>query len=53
MTPHSQDWEDFIFIDPNIVGHSTMWLLNYQQADGAFVEVWKAKLTRIFLINDH
>ena len=51
MTPHSQDWEDFIYIDPNIVGHSTMWLLNYQQADGAFVEVGK-KIGTIFVIND-
>ena len=34
-----QDWEDFIYIDPNVFGHSTMWLLNYQKADGAFVEV--------------
>ena len=33
-----QDWEDFIYIDPAIFGHSTMWLLNYQTQDGAFVE---------------
>ena len=33
-----QDWEDFIYIDPAIFGASTMWLLNYQKADGEFVE---------------
>jgi hypothetical protein len=33
-----QDWEDYIYIDPQIFGHSVLWLLNYQRDDGAFVE---------------
>ena len=33
-----QDWEDFIYIDPQVFGNAVMWLLNYQNTDGAFVE---------------
>ena len=33
-----QDWEDYIYIDPQIVGTAVMWLINYQHIDGAFSE---------------
>ena len=33
-----QDWEDYIYIDPQVFGHAVMWLLNYQNSEGAFVE---------------
>ena len=33
-----QDWEDFIYIDPQVFGNAVMWLLNYQNAEGAFLE---------------
>merc|ERR1712059_192626 len=33
-----QDWEDYIYIDAQVFGHAVMWLLNYQQTDGAFLE---------------
>ena len=33
-----QDWEDFIYIDPEVFGNAVMWLLNYQDKDGAFLE---------------
>ena len=33
-----QDWEDFIYIDPEVFGHAVMWLLNFQNSEGAFVE---------------
>ena len=33
-----QDWEDFFYVDPLIVGSAVMWLLNYQSIDGAFSE---------------
>ena len=25
-----QDWEDYIYIDPMVVGSAVMWLINYQ-----------------------
>ena len=25
-----QDWEDYIYVDPLVVGSAVMWLLNYQ-----------------------
>jgi len=33
-----QDWEDYIYIDPEVFGHSVMWMINYQSVDGAFQE---------------
>ena len=33
-----QDWEDYIYIDPNIFKHSVLWLINYQNVEGYFVE---------------
>lgn len=33
-----QDWEDFIYIDEKVFGNAVMWLLNYQNSEGAFVE---------------
>ena len=33
-----QDWEDYIYIDPEVFGHAVMWLLNFQNSEGAFVE---------------
>ena len=33
-----QDWEDYIYIDPEIFGSSVMWLINYQNIEGAFSE---------------
>ena len=33
-----QDWEDFIYIDPEVFGHAVMWMLNFQNSEGAFVE---------------
>ena len=33
-----QDWEDYIYIDPQVFGNSVMWILNYQNEGGAFVE---------------
>ncbi len=33
-----QDWEDYIYIDPLVMGSAVMWLLNYQTSDGSFVE---------------
>ena len=33
-----QDWEDYIYIDPQVFGSSVMWLINYQSIDGAFSE---------------
>ena len=37
-----QDWEDYIFMDPKVFGHAVMWLLNYQNEDGAFIEASEA-----------
>ena len=39
-----QDWEDFIYIDPQVFGNAVMWLLNYQNKDGAFVESSEADM---------
>ena len=33
-----QDWEDFIYIDEKVFGNAVMWLLNYQNSEGAFIE---------------
>ena len=33
-----QDWEDYIYVDPTVVGSAVMWLLNYQTEEGAFTE---------------
>jgi len=33
-----QDWEDYIYIDPEVFGHSVMWLINYQSQEGDFQE---------------
>ena len=33
-----QDWEDYIYIDPEVFGSSVMWLINYQRIDGSFSE---------------
>jgi len=33
-----QDWEDYLYIDPFVVTSSTLWMLNFQRSDGAFVE---------------
>ena len=33
-----QDWEDYIYIDPEVFGSSVMWLINYQSIDGEFRE---------------
>ena len=33
-----QDWEDYIYIDPEVFGSAAMWLINYQNIDGAFSE---------------
>jgi CD109 antigen len=33
-----QDWEDYIYIDPEVFGSSVMWLINYQSIDGEFFE---------------
>ncbi len=33
-----QEWENYLFIDPNIIQDSIAWLLKYQTQDGAFVE---------------
>ena len=33
-----QDWEDYIYIDPTVMGSAVMWLINYQTADGSFSE---------------
>ena len=35
-----QDWEDYIYIHPLVVGSAVMWLLNYQ--------VWKSCLVPTF-----
>ncbi|CAB4061935.1 unnamed protein product [Lepeophtheirus salmonis] len=33
-----QDWEDYIYIDPTVVGSAVLWLLNYQTEEGSFSE---------------
>jgi CD109 antigen len=33
-----QDWEDYIYIDPAVIGTAVMWLLNYQTLEGSFTE---------------
>jgi len=33
-----QDWEDFFFVDSQVISSAVMWLINYQQIDGAFSE---------------
>ena len=33
-----QDWEDYIYIDPQVVQSAVMWLINYQTSDGSFSE---------------
>ena len=33
-----QDWEDYIYIDPMVVGSAVMWLINYQSIEGSFSE---------------
>ncbi len=33
-----QDWEDYIYIDPLVVGSAVMWLINYQTPEGSFTE---------------
>ena len=33
-----QDWEDYIYIDPEVVQSAVMWLINYQTNDGSFSE---------------
>ncbi|TRY74425.1 hypothetical protein TCAL_00656 [Tigriopus californicus] len=33
-----QDWEDYIYLDPMVIGSAVMWLLNYQTPEGAFTE---------------
>jgi len=33
-----QDWEDLFYVDPLVTGSAVMWLLNYQNAEGAFSE---------------
>ena len=33
-----QDWEDYFYIEPNVVGSAVMWLLNYQTEEGSFAE---------------
>ena len=32
-----QDWEDYIYIDPLVVGSAVMWLINYQTDEGEFL----------------
>ena len=29
-----QDWEDYIYIDPLVVGSAVMWLINFQTEEG-------------------
>ena len=31
-----QDWEDYIYIDPKVIGSAVMWILNYQTEEGSF-----------------
>ena len=33
-----QDWEDYIYVDPEIFQSSILWLINYQNKNGAFIE---------------
>ena len=33
-----QDWEDYLYIDPEVFGSSVLWLINYQKIDGSFSE---------------
>ena len=33
-----QEWENFLYIDPNIIQDAIEWLLRFQTPDGAFVE---------------
>ena len=33
-----QDWEDYIYVDPQVVQSAVMWLINYQTAAGSFSE---------------
>ena len=33
-----QDWEDYIYVDPQVFGSAAMWLINYQNIEGAFSE---------------
>ncbi len=33
-----QDWEDFFFVDSQVISSAVMWLINYQHLDGAFSE---------------
>ena len=33
-----QDWEDFLYIDPQVITSGVLWLLNYQTESGAFLE---------------
>lgn len=33
-----QDWENLIFIDPDVVNEATAWLLHFQAPDGSFYE---------------
>ncbi|XP_023346769.1 CD109 antigen [Eurytemora carolleeae] len=33
-----QDWEDYIYIDPQIYESSVLWLINFQDVSGFFVE---------------
>ena len=33
-----QDWEDYIYIDPEVFGSSVMWLINQQDVEGEFME---------------
>ena len=35
-----QDWEDYIYIDPLVVGSAVMWLINYQTDEGEGVFLW-------------
>ena len=33
-----QDWEDYIYIEPEVITSSVMWLINYQDVEGEFIE---------------
>jgi hypothetical protein len=33
-----QDWEDFFYVDSQVISSAVMWLINYQHIEGAFSE---------------
>lgn len=41
-----QEWEHFLYIDPDVISKAVNWLLDYQSPEGAFYETTLEPLDR-------